>query len=711
MIQTPAGQNFDVRIKRALDYFQPGYGVAAMTAGVYGEGTAAGVLLGQEPSGMAIDFVSITPNMLVRSTNSFAASYYSGVPFGTIYQQNGPVSFTRTTNATVIDSDGAIKWAAHNLLLASEQFDNSNWAKTTTTITANSIAAPNGTTTADTLAAAGANSTTLQTYTAIAAPYTFNIWLRRKTGTGNIQIAADSGTYTTVAITSDWALYTVAQTPTAGSKTAGIRIVTSGDEVYAWGAHIYRSDLSMQANTSEYPMYNPTTAKNTLGFTENFDNTSWLKARASVSANVITAPNGLLTADKIVEDTATNSHVIYRATGGTGGRTTLSAYAKAAERTFLCFETDAAGTQTYFNLSTGQLGTVGANVTAAISLVGDGWYRCSITGLLTGNAYIGPALANGSVVYTGNGTSGIYLWGAQFSDSASLDPYVANNSTAPSAAAYYGPRLDFDPVSIGTCKGFLVEDQRTNSLLNTATLSTQNVTVSATPYTLSFYGTGTVTLSGASTAGPLVGTGAYPNRVTLTFTPTAGTLTLTVSGTVSQAQLEAGSFATSYIPVGATTAGNTRNADVAVLFTQTFPYNGSEGTVISSFNTFDGTSGLNRVFALTDGTNTNRTEFRNSSASEGLVVSGGATSATLNTANITTNTVTKAALAYKASDFAATVGGAAPATVSSGAVSVGVDRLNIGTSSTGISQLNGWIRQITYIPRRVSNAELVARSA
>lgn len=104
-------------------------------------------------------------------------------------------------------------------------------------------------------------------------------------------------------------------------------------------------------------------------------------------------------------------------------------------------------------------------------------------------------------------------------------------------------------------EGILLESEaRTNLLLNSGTLSTQNVTTTAQAYTLSFTGTGTVTLSGTSTAGPLVGTGTGENnRVNLTFTPTAGTLTLTVSGTVTNAQLEAGSTPSSYIPtVGST---------------------------------------------------------------------------------------------------------------------------------------------------------------
>jgi hypothetical protein len=94
-----------------------------------------------------------------------------------------------------------------------------------------------------------------------------------------------------------------------------------------------------------------------------------------------------------------------------------------------------------------------------------------------------------------------------------------------------------------------------NLLVNTATLSTQSVTVTADAHTLSFYGTGTVTLSGVSTAGPLVGTGVG-DRVTLTFTPTGGSLTLTVSGTVSTAQLVLGSAPLGYIAVGATRAAS-----------------------------------------------------------------------------------------------------------------------------------------------------------
>lgn len=112
-----------------------------------------------------------------------------------------------------------------------------------------------------------------------------------------------------------------------------------------------------------------------------------------------------------------------------------------------------------------------------------------------------------------------------------------------------------------TNDGLWLEESFTNLLLNAgsaSSLSTQNVTVTAQAYTLSFIGTGTVTLSGTSSAGPLVGTGSN-NRVSLTFTPTAGTLTLTVSGSVTYAGLVAGSLQGPIIATAGSTATAARD--------------------------------------------------------------------------------------------------------------------------------------------------------
>jgi len=129
---------------------------------------------------------------------------------------------------------------------------------------------------------------------------------------------------------------------------------------------------------------------------------------------------------------------------------------------------------------------------------------------------------------------------------------------------------------VGNREGLLIEEARTNLLLNSDALSTQSVTVAAVEHTLHFTGTGTVTLSGTF-AGSLVGTGSgEANRVSLNFTPTAGSLTATVSGSVVDAQLEEGSFPTSYIATAGTQV--TRAADHCGT-TLGNEYNANEGTI------------------------------------------------------------------------------------------------------------------------------------
>ena len=86
-----------------------------------------------------------------------------------------------------------------------------------------------------------------------------------------------------------------------------------------------------------------------------------------------------------------------------------------------------------------------------------------------------------------------------------------------------------------------------NLLLNSATMATQTVTVvSGATYTLSAYGTGSITTSGAAVA-TLTGTGAA-NRVSLTVAATTTSLTMTLTGAMDRAQLNLGPTALPYVP-------------------------------------------------------------------------------------------------------------------------------------------------------------------
>lgn len=164
------------------------------------------------------------------------------------------------------------------------------------------------------------------------------------------------------------------------------------------------------------------------------------------------------------------------------------------------------------------------------------WLPSDLTGLFT--------TATGGTNPVPGDPVGLMLDCSQFGGKTAAQYMAANGITDPTLV----PGKHFKQTTAGA-RPILVRypksGVRNRFTVGTTALSSTTVAVTAVPQVLSFKGTGTVTLSGASTAGPLVGTGAN-DRVQLTFTPSAGTLTLTVTGSVTDAQLELGSTATPY---------------------------------------------------------------------------------------------------------------------------------------------------------------------
>jgi len=275
---------------------------------------------------------------------------------------------------------------------------------------------------------------------------------------------------------------------------------------------------------------------------------------------------------------------------------------------------------------------------------------------------------------------------------ASTATFVGSNGLIQSAAIN-AARFDHDPITLA-CKGLLIEEARTNLVFPSDTLTTQTRTVTAIAHTLSFYGTGTVVLSGAAIA-TVTGTGAYPTRTTLTFTPTAGSLILTVTGSVTQAQLETGSFATSYIPT--TTAALTRSADICSITGADFTgfYNQPEGTMIIHGDSAGSNgsrwcaTGPTRAFEILGKTTISYFE-----SSGGTVNSIGSISLP-----------TKFGLACKLNDFQGvrngTLGG-----VDAIATMPSPTALNIGSLLAPSDWLNGCIISLRYYKKRLPNAKL-----
>ena len=122
---------------------------------------------------------------------------------------------------------------------------------------------------------------------------------------------------------------------------------------------------------------------NLLTCSENFDNGTWTKLDASISANAISAPDGTITAGKLIEAATSAVHPVLRDVSGLSDDTayTFSVFAKAGERSWLSLQFRNKANNyfiAYFDLSTASIGTVQGGASAVINALDNGWYRCSI---------------------------------------------------------------------------------------------------------------------------------------------------------------------------------------------------------------------------------------------------------------------------------------------------------------------------------------------
>lgn len=175
--------------------------------------------------------------------------------------------------------------------------------------------------------------------------------------------------------------------------------------------------------------------RNLLTYTEQFDNAAWGKQAATVTADNTTSPIGTATADRLADNNAGGTGSVWvtqNVTVSTSTVHTYSVYAKVDGLSWLSLDlinfTTPGNISNFFDVGSGVVGTVGVGVTTAITSVGNGWYRCSVTFTTHSSDTLGTvrvrlATADNNLTVDLDGTSSLFIWGAQLETGSTATDY------------------------------------------------------------------------------------------------------------------------------------------------------------------------------------------------------------------------------------------------------------------------------------------------
>jgi hypothetical protein len=245
---------------------------------------------------------------------------------------------------------------------------------------------------------------------------------------------------------------------------------------------------------------------------ETFDNASWSKITATVTANTTTAPNGTTTADTF-DSTGSFAFLSQQPTIASGSLATYSVYIKNIDAPYVNLQvrsTITAGLARFdFTGATLTGSTLTTGISASFTDVGSGWYRCTLTCITS------EVNQQFRVQLVSSGHS-VFLWGAMAEVGDAMTDYIATTTAAVSVGPVANvPRLDYLGATCGPRLN--LEPQRTNLMLNSERIgSWLLLDASATSNTA-------VSPSGYADADTATATGNAPHFIYQNLAFTSGT--------------------------------------------------------------------------------------------------------------------------------------------------------------------------------------------
>jgi hypothetical protein len=408
-------------------------------------------------------FTAIASSTIIylrAGSNSGGTIYYDNISVKEVLTSAQDFDFTRASEATRVLSGGRIEKVRTNVLTYSNDFSNVIWLKTSVTLTGGQ-ADKDGGSNAWKFESQGAASF-IQQLASNSGVYTRSFYAKA----GNVNwVSINSGG-------SQKAFFDlqngVVGTTSAGVVDANIEsvgngwyrcsvVINSQNDFYLFvantdnssitsaGEYIYIQDAQLEQGLAATEYIATTTTSVSVGSVNDMPRLDWsggcpalllepsrtnslthseafsqwtLEGSASLTSNAIASPDGYINAAKLIAGASSARQSTKLANTSTGDLA-YSVYAKKGEYSVIQL-TDAENGAMYanFDLDAGAIGDY-EQTTPIIESVGSGWYRC-IMNYTSGNNVNAMRISIAEsptqirlVEFAGNGSDGVYIYGAQ----------------------------------------------------------------------------------------------------------------------------------------------------------------------------------------------------------------------------------------------------------------------------------------------------------
>jgi len=373
---------------------------------------------------------------------------------------HGDITFSRGSNATLVGSDGLIKYAPHNLLPRSNEFTHSDW-NNPTKMTANRAISPTGENNASEITT---ESAIYDSVGNVGGNITISIHAKKNTAThfvlsggyptaNRVIFDLETGVacqvvgvakHTSESLGNGWFRFSVSVPSSStdyiqfsgrsscayasNNRVVGVYVygaqiertfdLNSGPQAYiettGSAVHGARFDYDKDGNSKGLLIEEART--NLIVYSQNFSHSEWILSSSTIATSGEIDPSGGTGAYKLTLNASDSGARIRDGWTSTAGEHTFSVYVKKGTASDIRVGFNDEGTRAVtldFNIDTGQIITSSNANNTSIQDCGNGWYRVSVTGTIDASG--------GDTVYlrgfgtNSNTSSGDYLhiFGAQ----------------------------------------------------------------------------------------------------------------------------------------------------------------------------------------------------------------------------------------------------------------------------------------------------------